>query len=103
MRTSSAFSIGGQMPRTKKGTPPSYRKHSSGQAIVTLPLGSGRRKDILLGPYGSPESHEEYERLLGEWRVNGGCVPEPAVPAASDITLNELMVRYLAHADAYYV
>jgi hypothetical protein len=39
---------------------PSYRKHSSGQARVTI---GGR--DHMLGPYGSPESKEAYG--------SGGC------------------------------
>ena len=38
------------MPRTKKGTPPSYRRHSSGQAVVTVRQTDGQRRDILLGP-----------------------------------------------------
>jgi len=91
------------MSRTKKGTPPSYRKHSSGQAVVTLPLGDGKRKDILLGPHGSPESHAEYRRVLGEWEANDHHVPDAAAAAASDITMNELMVRYLDYAERYYL
>ena len=38
---------------------PRYRRHSSGQARVTL-----GGKDHLLGPYGSPASREAYERLV---------------------------------------
>jgi hypothetical protein len=41
---------------------PSYRKHSSGQARVSI---NGR--DYLLGTYGSKESQAKYNRLLGEW------------------------------------
>ena len=26
-----------RLPRTKKGTPPPYRHHSSGQVVITLP------------------------------------------------------------------
>ncbi len=39
---------------------PSYRKHSSGQARVSL---NGR--DYLLGTYGTKESKQKYNRLCG--------------------------------------
>lgn len=44
---------------------PSYRKHSSGQARVTL-----NGKDHLLGTYGTPESKEAYGRLISEFMAN---------------------------------
>ena len=51
---------------------PSYRRHKqSGQAVVTLPDGFGRRRDVLLGKYGSPESRQEYLRVLAQWEANG--------------------------------
>ncbi|MHB1426715.1 MAG: hypothetical protein ACYC3I_26455, partial [Gemmataceae bacterium] len=53
------------MPRTKKGTPPSYRLHSSGQAVVTVRTTSGNRRDILLGPWDAAESRAEYALVLG--------------------------------------
>jgi hypothetical protein len=45
---------------------PSYRKHrQSGQAIVSLPDGMGRRRDVLLGKHGivgrTPRTREEDE------------------------------------------
>ena len=46
----------------RKPRVPAYRRHSSGQARVTLTDASGKRHDHLLGPYGSPESYQEYER-----------------------------------------
>jgi hypothetical protein len=52
------------VPRTKKGAPPSYRRHSGGQACVTVRDKTGRRREILLGPFDSPESKAEYERVL---------------------------------------
>jgi hypothetical protein len=49
---------------------PSYRLHKqSGQAIVTLTDGLGRRRDVLLGRYGTPESRAEYVRVLAEWEA----------------------------------
>ena len=48
---------------------PSYRRHrQSGQAIVTLYDGTGRRRDVILGPYGSSASRDEYKRVISEWR-----------------------------------
>ena len=44
--------------------PPIACTKPSGQAVVT-----DRRADHYLGPYGSPESHEEYERLIAEFRA----------------------------------
>jgi len=52
---------------------PSYCLHkASGRAVVRL---GGR--DVYLGEYGSPESHEEYERVIAEWWSgrNGRTVP----------------------------
>src|SRR5262245_57568083 len=52
---------------SRKPRVPGYRKHSSGQARVTLDC-----KDFLLGPYNSPESKEEYRRLIAEWAERKG-------------------------------
>ena len=76
---------------------PSYRHHKpSGLAVVTL---NGR--DIYLGRYGSPESRAEFDRLLAEWLSNGRRLPAPV--SGSDLTINELALAYLRHADSYYV
>lgn len=63
------------MPHTKKGTPPSYRRHSGGQACVSVRDKTGQRREILLGPYSSPESKEEYERVLALLKVYHGYYP----------------------------
>jgi integrase len=78
---------------------PSYRRHKpSGQAVVTL---DGR--DLYLGRYGSPESRAEYDRLIAEWLVNGRRLPPPASGQGSDLSVNEMLLAYLRHADSYYV
>ena len=57
---------------------PAYRLHKqSGQAIVTLSDGFSRRRDILLGRYGSSESRKEYARVLTEWESNSRRLPQP--------------------------
>ena len=53
------------MPQPKSALP-QYRKHSSGQARVTI---DGR--DHLLGPYGTKASKREYDRLIAEFLAGG--------------------------------
>jgi hypothetical protein len=82
-------------------TVPSYRHHrQSGQAVVTLPDGVGRRKDILLGQYGTADSRHEYARIIGEWEANGRRLLQP--PSLADPTINELMLAYWKFAEEYY-
>lgn len=81
---------------------PSYRRHKqSGQAIVSLSDGTGGRRDVLLGRYGTPESRDEYNRILSEWKAAGRR--PPAAVAAPDLTLNEVMVAYARFMETYYV
>src|SRR5262245_32359424 len=80
---------------------PSYRLHKqSGQAIVTLPDGTGGRRDVLLGRHGSPESEAEYKRVIGEWHANGGRPRPPA--RAQAVTVNEVILAYWKHVEKYY-
>src|SRR5262245_48777416 len=81
---------------------PSYRQHKqSGQAIVTLTDGLGRRRDVLLGKYGSPESRVEYARIIAEWEANGRRLPARQ-PASPDITVNEVALAFWKFAESYY-
>jgi integrase len=81
---------------------PSYRcKKSNGRkyACVSLPDGTGGRRDVLLGKYGSEESKAEYDRVISEWTARRSLNrPEPT----PDITVNELMAAYWEHAQRYY-
>jgi integrase len=63
------------MPRSKKGSPPSYRRHSGGQACVSVRDRTGRRREILLGRYDSPDSRHQYERVLAVLKVHHGYYP----------------------------
>ncbi len=64
------------MARTPNGTPPSYPKKShEGQGRITVRLADGRRHDLLLGKFGSPESRAEYRRALAELEASGGRYP----------------------------
>jgi integrase len=92
----SVFGVKGArpMPRLKENQIPSYRLHKqSGQAIVTL---DGR--DHLLGTYNSAASKRAYQRLTAEWLANRGVPRE----AASDLTLNELVLAFWKHAKTHY-
>jgi integrase len=60
-------------------------------------LPDGRRKDVLLGAYDSPESKAEYQRVLAEWQATGGQMVVLSGP-----TVNEVLVRYWAFAAGYY-
>jgi integrase len=74
---------------------PGYRRHSSGQARVTLD-----GKDVLLGPYGSEESKEAYRRTIAEWAERKGQFAPKA--DAPPLSVNELLLAYYKHAAVYY-
>ena len=72
---------------------PSYRLHKpSGQAVVTI-----NRQDVYLGKFNSPQSRAEYDRVIAEWLGNGR-----QSPGTSDLTINELIIRFLEHVDVLY-
>ncbi len=62
-------------------------------------LRSGGR-DHYLGPHGTSESRERYDRLLAEWLVQRHT-PPPA-PVRPAITVVELLAAYLKFAESYY-
>ncbi len=75
---------------------PGYRLHKpSGQAVVTL-----NGKDHYLGPWNSPESKSEYDRVIAEWIANGRQLPDRT--HGSRYTVAELIGRYLEFARVYY-
>jgi len=82
---------------------PSYRKKTVANrkyGCVSLPNGLGGRRDILLGPYGSKESKAEYARVVSEWLAADKRLP--TTENANDITVNELLVAFLPHAERHY-
>lgn len=92
------------MARTPKGTPPSYpNKPHNGQARLTVRLMNGKRHDLLLGTFGSPESRAAYRRVLAELEANGGRYPlrdDGAV--AAGLTVSEVCERFWKHAEQHY-
>jgi integrase len=83
---------------------PKYRLHrQSGKAIVTLTDLVAGRKDFLLGAYQSKESHAEYARLTGEWQQNGRrLVTAEKAAEPTYLSVNELLARFLEHAEKHY-
>lgn len=79
---------------------PTYRRHSSGQARVTLrDTVTGERRDYLLGAYGSRESKSEYGQVIQQWEAAGRRLAD-SVP--TDLTVNELLIRFWEHAAQHY-
>jgi integrase len=83
------------MPKLKNSLP-KYRKHSSGQAVVTL---DGR--DHYLGPHGSNSSKAEYDRLIAEW-LSGGRRLAPS-NGSHGLTVVEILAAFWRFAKTYYV
>ncbi len=78
-------------------TIPSYRFHkASGQAVVTI-----AGLDQYLGPHGSAESRNVYDRLIAEWLAGGRRPPVRQVEAAP-LTIIELIDGYLAHVEKHF-
>lgn len=77
------------MPRPRQK--PSYLLHrSTGQARTII-----RGKTFYLGPFGSPESRAKYDDLVAEWldgKESGRC----------RLTVDDLVLKYLRHADQFY-
>jgi integrase len=92
------------MPRTNR--PPAYRLHKARNcAVVTID-----GQNHYLGPYGSPESHEKYARLIGECQLAGRrLLMSQTTPAKSAGTANrnclivgELILAFWEHAKRHY-
>ena len=74
------------MPRTNR--PPAYRLQKARQCAVVSIHG----KDHYLGPYGSPESHEKYARLIARWNAGGRQAPTAILelPSNGQVTVNAI-------------
>jgi integrase len=66
---------------------PAYRHHKpSGRACVTLTdATTGKRSDVYLGDYGTPESRVEYDRVIRQWLEGGRVVERAASKARKDV------------------
>src|SRR4051812_2588589 len=76
---------------------PSYRFHkASNQAVVVI-----RGKSHYLGPWNSPESRAEYDRLIAEWLANGRN-QSAATNDRLGATVDEVLLAFWRHAEAHY-
>ncbi len=89
-------------PKRSPRRDPKYRRHKqSGQAIVTLSYGPGRRQDVLLGKYGTDESKAEYRRRIAEWRAGQSRFSQSGAPPP-DLSVNEVILAYWREVETYY-
>jgi len=80
-----------------KNAIPQPRRHSSGQARVTI---DGH--DYLLGAYGSPPADEAYRQLIAQWLVREGPFRPQAVAHDNALSIGEVLASYWTYAVAYY-
>ena len=74
--------------------PPSYRFYKrTGQAVTTID-----GKDHYLGEFGSKASREAYDRLVGEWLMNGRCIPVNDGP----LTVSEMIAGFWHYVQRHY-
>ncbi len=86
------------MARRRLAVPKPHFHKFSGQARVK----SGG-KHHYLGPWGSAEAEAEYQRFVADWLARRKLEELSASErTAGDLTLNEIGVAFLAHADGYY-
>ena len=83
---------------TRPSRPPKYRHYKPKNLAVVRIDGH----DHYLGKYGSPESHERYERLIAEWRLTRQS-NQRAPRSAAVSTVNELLLVFMRHAEQRYV
>jgi integrase len=82
------------MPRPRNCFP-KPRCHK-GAAVVDLYI-DGHRRTVTLGPWGSEEAEREFARLMAERKAAPGPGTGP------DLTVNEVLVAFLRHADGHYI
>jgi len=76
---------------------PSYRLHKpTGQAICVL-----QGKMFYLGQYKSKESRAKYNELIAEYLANDCKLPPTR--SRNEITVEELVLRFLEWAEGYYL
>jgi hypothetical protein len=64
------------MARPRKPVP-TYRRHSSGRAAVSVYRADGSRTEILLpGDFNSQVSKEEYNRVVAQLNANDGMLAQ---------------------------
>jgi hypothetical protein len=58
---------------------------------------------VLLGADGTPESRQEFARVIAEWESSGRRPPAAAVPRpGQDLSDTELLLAFWRHAERHY-
>jgi integrase len=70
----------------RSARPPSWRHKARGCAVVTI-----HGTNHYLGPYGSPQSHEKYARLITQ-HFSGNGAGTPAIACAANPTINDVLL-----------
>jgi integrase len=78
---------------------PSYRFHKARNCAVVTVAG----KDHYLGPYESPESREQYHRLVAEYLAARNNPPPPPAAADAPLTVTELIAAYWKFVKEHFV
>jgi integrase len=90
------------MPRPRKIIPTYSHHKPTGQAVVKITGPDGKRRSVYLGTYGSPESQQEYQRLLVGLPTATPTAASPVLEPSADVTVNEALIAYVRHVQAYY-
>ncbi|VTR99147.1 catalytic phage domain protein : Integrase, catalytic core, phage domain protein OS=Rhodopirellula sallentina SM41 GN=RSSM_06627 PE=4 SV=1 [Gemmata massiliana] len=89
------------MPRPRNPVPKYLHHKATGQARVRV-----AGKDIYLGPYGSPESKKEYDRIRAELESQAPAVAVAAVNTKSRtpkaVTIVDMVSAFWDHAEQHY-
>ncbi len=81
---------------------PKYRRHVTGQAFVqhqSIPTNDHR---MYLGVYGTASSRAKYRQFLQQLEAQAED-EQFDLRARTDLTVTELVARYLQHCESYYV
>lgn len=92
------------MRSTKLRVPRMVLHRASGQAVVVLPLGDGKRRMVYLGPWESADAKARYREVIAEHVAGIEATTATAkAPAPSGWpTVGHVVRRFLEHADQHY-
>ena len=86
------------MSSNSSGRVPKLRLHKPSVRAVVRFDGT----DFYLGKFGSEDSQNEYDRMVGEWMLRGRQVPAKRNGRSTEMSVGELIVAYVTFADGYY-
>ena len=87
------------MARRKNGAAPPYCAKKKGKVTYAYVRIQGQQ--IMLGRHGTPESRQEYARVLAEVEANGGRLHDYHGDS-SGYTVGDLHDDYVRHCQVYY-